>query len=266
LEEGEQGSDVAVCEGIDMSSLVLAGIILLLVITGFYAWFTYQLILQFKTESQYYKQLIEQQLKLSAFPHLYCDMECNSQGNAIKLELFNVGNIPAYDIHVSAIGAYTEEILDIPSLMRSYIQPRYRKYPLQVDKVGYYGIRSSVRCPMLPSQKKLAIALTLPVRPVDVYVFVQCRELLGTNYYQLYCFSDLDENGNYHANIIEPKSLDTLERIHLYDMDDTKLNGEKSLPYPVTDFLDLWNHALSYRFTVLHADNTTQPAQNLYDT
>jgi hypothetical protein len=240
-----------------MEPLILISNLILLVITGFYAWFTYRNLKQVQQENNVYKNALERQLKISAFPHLYCDMQGGFQGNIGQLELFNVGSIPAYDIHLSLIGAYTEESMDIASFMRNHVQPRYRKYPLQVDKVGYYGIRTSMRCPILPFQKKLTIATMLPLRPVDIYALIQYRDILGGNYYQVYCFSDLDEKGNYRANILEPKGFEPLERLHFYDMDDANLSiADKSLPYYVSDFVDLWNHSLSFRMTTLYSEET----------
>lgn len=245
-----------------MESLLLIASIILLVITGFYAWFTYQILRETRQENNLYKTIIEKQLRLSTFPHIYCDMQALPQGNGLKLELFNVGNVPAYDIQISSIGAYTEENIDIPTFMRMFIQPRYRKYPLQVDKVGYYGIRSSVRCPMLPYQQRLAVPLNLPVAPVDIYVLIQYREILGNNYYQVYCFSAIDEAGNYRANILEPSKVESLERFHFHEMDDANLPAnEKSLPYYVRDFIDLWNHSLSYRLTILSSEEAVNPQE-----
>jgi hypothetical protein len=221
---------------------------------GFYAWLTQRTLREIRQDSNLYRSLFEKQLKISTFPHIYCDLHPDPQDNNLKLELYNVGQVPAYDIQVGTIGAYTEEGIDIPTFMRTFIQPRYRKYPLQVDKVGYYGIRGSVRCPMLPYQQRLALPLNLPARPVDIYVFIQYREISGNNYYQVYCFSDLDEQGNYRANILEPSKVESLEKLHLYDLDDVNLAPlEKLLPYHVKDFIDLWNHSLSYRLTTLFA-------------
>lgn len=240
-----------------MEPLILISNLILLVITGFYAWFTYRTLKQVQQENSVYKNALDRQLKISAFPHLYCDMQGGFQENAGQLELFNVGSIPAYDVHLSMIGAYTEESMDITSFMRNHVQPRYRKYPLQVDKVGYYGIRASMRCPILPFQKKLAIATMLPLKPVDIYALIQYRDILGGNYYQVYCFSDLDEKGNYRANILEPKGFEPLERLHFYDMDDANISiADKSLPYYVSDFVDLWNHSLSFRMMTLHSEDT----------
>jgi hypothetical protein len=248
-----------------MGSLILICNLILLVITGVYAWFTYRMLKQIQQESTVYKSALDRQLKISAYPHLYCDMQGDFQGEGMKLEIYNVGSIPAYDIHLSVIGAYTEESMDIPTFMRNYVQPRHRKYPLQIDKVGYYGIRSSVRCPILPFQKRLAIALSFPLRPVDIYVLIQYREILGGNYYQVYCFSDLDEKGNYKANILEPPGFEPLERFHFHDMEDTNTAiADKSLPYYVGDFIDLWNHSLSYRMTTLYSEEVNH-LQEVHD-
>jgi hypothetical protein len=239
-----------------MTSLILVSNFILLIITGFYTWFTYKTLKQIQQENSVYKNALDRQLKISSFPHLYCDMQDGFQENGVKFEIYNVGSIPAYDIHLSAIGAYTEEGMEIPSFMRNYVQPRYRKYPLQVDKVGYYGVRSSVRCPILPSQKRLMIAFSLPMRPVDIYALIQYRDILGGNYYQVYCFSDIDEKGNYRANILEPQGFEPLERLHFYDMDDANVAiVDKSLPYYVGDFVDLWNHSLSHRMTTIYSED-----------
>jgi hypothetical protein len=238
-----------------MEFFLLASCVILLITTGFYAWFSHKTLKHIQAENNAYKFVLERQLKISAFPHLYCDMQGGFQSNGVKLELLNIGSIPAYDIHLSVIGAYTEESMDIPNFMRNFVQPRFRKYPLQVDKVGYYGVRSSVRCPLLPFQKKVVIALSFPLCPVDIYALIQYREILGGNYYQVYCFSDLDEQGNYRANILEPAAFEPLERLHFYDMDDAGVSiADKSLPYYVSDFVDLWNHALSHRMMTVYSE------------
>jgi hypothetical protein len=238
-----------------MESLVLISIVILLIIVSFYTWFTHKLLQETRQENKLFKSIIENQLKMAVFPHLYCDMQTEMPGNQLRLEIYNVGSTPAYDIHISIIGAYTEEGIDIPTFMRTYVQPRYRKYPLQADKVGYYGIRSIFRCPMLPSQKRLAIGLNLPTQPVDIYALIQYRDISGSNYHQVYCFSDLDEKGIYRANILEPQSFEPLDRLHFYDMDDAKLPiADKLLPFYVNDFVDLWNHSLSHRLTTLYAE------------
>lgn len=249
-----------------MESLVLAGALILLITTLFYAWFTYRLLKETRQEAALYKGMLERQLKLASFPHLHCDIVPDLQAGVLRLEVFNVGNVPAYDIQICTIGAYTEEGTDIPTFMRSYVQPRYRKYPLQVDKVGYYGIRSSVRSPLLPAQKKLSTVLSLPIRPVDVYALVQCREVLGSNYYQVFCFSDLDATGGYRANVLEPTRLEPMERLHLYDIDDAKpTSSDRPLPYYLNDFTDLWNHSLSARYTTAYTGEEANQQQELKD-
>lgn len=243
-----------------MESLILISCFILLVITGFYAWFTYRMLQVVRQENTFYKSILDRQLKVSVFPHIHCDMQCNPQLGEMKLEVYNIGNTPAYDILVSVIGAYTEENMDIPAFMRNYVQPRYRKYPLQVDKVGYYGIRSSNRASILPAQRQFSVGVKLPILPVDIYALIQYREILGSNYYQVYCFSDLDEKGNYRANILEPQSFEALERLHFYDVEDTNLAAaEKALPYYVGDFIDLWNHSMSCRLTTLYVEDAASP-------
>lgn len=238
-----------------MESLVIVSNIILVALTGFYAWFTYKTLQEVQQENTLYRNTLEKQLRLSTLPHLYCDMHCDVATNRTSLSVYNIGSVPAYDVHVSLIGAYTEEGMDIPSFMRSYVQPRYRKYPLQVDKVGYYGVRSSIRFSFLPSQKKLEVNLVFPVRPVDVYAMVQYREILGENYYQVYCFSDLDEQGTYRANILEPRASESIERFHFYDLDDASFpTSEKTIPYYVGDFVDLWNHSLSHKLTAVFSE------------
>ncbi len=241
-----------------MEIFIVIGVLLLLATTGFYAWFSAQILKEIRQENSTYRTIIEKQLKLATLPHLYCDLKPSVQG--LKLEVYNVGSVPAYDIHISTIGAYTEEGIDIPTFLRTYIQPRYRKLPLQADKVGYYGIRSSLRYPMLPVQKRLEVALSLPARPVDIYVLVQFREMQGANYFQVYCFSELDDKGGYRANLVDPVKSESLERQHLHDMDEAKL-PEKAVPFSVRDFLELWNHSLSYRLTSLAIDEQAVPQE-----
>ncbi|MFK8183221.1 MAG: hypothetical protein AB8B99_07585 [Phormidesmis sp.] len=291
-----------------ISNLVLIGL------TGTYAWLTNKSTKQLKQESVYYRNIIEKQLKFTALPHLYWDLrpvETTTQppsqpqklagrpatsglqssteqfseqfnqpnpdsaiasqnnttnGTTLALEVFNISNVPAYDVHVSLIGAYTEEGIGIATFMRTHVQPRHRKYPLQSDKVGYYGVRNAVRLSLLPTQQKIVLSLPFPIQPVDVYTLVQYRELSGQNYYQVCCFSAIDESGAYRANILEPSNIQSMERLHLFDIEDFTLpetlrletttagttgaetsNSKEELPYYLADFIDLWNHSISSR-------------------
>ncbi len=150
-----------------ISNLILVGL------TGTYAWLSNKNIKQLQAESTYYRGVVERQLRLTALPHLYWDLRPAEDENKLALEVFNISNVPAYDVHVSLIGAYTEEGLGIATFLRSHVQPRHRKYPLQPDKVGYYGVRNALRLSLLPTQQKVVLSLPFPVQPVDVYTLVQ---------------------------------------------------------------------------------------------
>ena len=324
-----------------ISNLVLIGL------TGTYAWLTNKSAKQLKQDNLYYRHVLEKQLQFSALPHLYWDLrpvqtipsrslsplhngesqpahrqhsepfhqqfeQPNSdrvianqsrgqseigqgagqnashnanqsvhqsekaQSTTLALEVFNISNVPAYDIHVSVIGAYTEESLGIATFMRTHVQPRHRKYPLQSDKVGYYGVRNALRLSLLPTQQKIVLSLPFPIQPVDVYTLVQYRELSGQNYYQVCCFSAIDDSGAYRANILEPSTVQFMERLHLFDIEDFTLPGitgsdttgqddpgiglsdsKEDMPYYLADFIDLWNHSISSRL-MLKAPNTIE--------
>jgi hypothetical protein len=243
-----------------MEPILIISNLLLVGLSGSYAWLTHKNVKQLQQESEYYRNVIEKQLRVTAQPHLYWDLrptEESAEGNGgLALEVFNISNVPAYDVHVSLIGAYTEEGLGIATFLRTHVQPRHRKYPLQSDKVGYYGVRNAVRLSLLPTQQKIVLSLPFPIRPVDVYTLVQYRELSGENYYQVCCFSALDESGAYRANILEPTEIQTITRLHLFDLEDfalaeSKIEGKpdskEDLPYYLADFIDLWNHSISSR-------------------
>ncbi len=282
-----------------MEPILIISNLLLVGLTGTYAWLTNRNIKVLRQESTYYRGVVEKQLRLTALPHLYWDLQSTGRLEDSKpgscnlaLEVFNISNVPAYDIHVSLIGAYTEEGLGIATFMRTHVQPRHRKYPLQADKVGYYGVRSAVRLSLLPTQQKIVLSLPFPIQPADVYTLVQYRELSGENYYQVCCFSAIDESGAYRANILEPAEIQTMERLHLFDLEDFALpdatpnsaasaNGALAIaalashkeetidayPYYLTDFVDLWNHSVSSRF-VLEAAASSEaevPVKAAYD-
>jgi len=283
-----------------ISNLILVGL------TGTYAWLANKNIKQLQQESTYYRSVVEKQLRLTALPHLYWDLQTTKQPAELRpeqqlatqvaasrpgpsrlgqsnlaLEVFNISNVPAYDVHVSLIGAYTEEALGIATFMRTYVQSRHRKYPLQPDKVGYYGVRNAVRLSLLPTQQKIVLALPFPLQPADVYTLVQYRELSGENYYQVCCFSAIDESGVYRANILEPAEIQTMNRLHLFDLEDfslpnetvdegrlagrtssnrTKADRASEYPYYLVDFIDLWNHSISSRLIL---DAPTMPEEEV---
>ncbi|MEL6247890.1 MAG: hypothetical protein AAFY78_12445 [Cyanobacteria bacterium J06648_16] len=234
-----------------MTALLILTNLLLATLTGTYAWLTLRQLKQLQYDSDYYRGIVEQQLRLTTFPHLYWDLRVVEADRRPVLDIFNISGTPAYDVHVSLIGAYTETTLDIAAFLRTYVQPRHRKYPLQADKVGYYGVRKSVRLSLLPAQQKITLELPFPAHPVDIYTLVQYRDLAGENYYQVCCFSALDEAKSYRANVLEPKAGEPIERLHLFDPEDYALpeltEAVPEWPYYIRDFVDLWNHALSSR-------------------
>lgn len=249
-----------------MEISLLIGSLILLVIVGFHAWFSYRLLQEVRHENSLYRGAIERQLRLSSLPHVYCDIQPLSNGSGIHLGIYNIGNTPAYDVHVDVIGAYTVEGMDIPTFMRTFVQPRFRKYPLQPDKVGYYGVRNSARYPLLAYQKRLEIPLKVPATPVDVYALLQYREVTGANYHQVYCFSEVNEQGNYRANLAEPGRAEMIERLHFFDTDDAKISGqEKALPFALKAFIDLWNHSISVRFTLLEPEGAPAPSPSIQE-
>ena len=252
-----------------MESILIISNLILVGLTGTYAWLSNKNIKQFQEESAYYRDVVERQLKLSALPHLYWDLRPAEDSNGLALEVFNISNVPAYDVHISIIGAYTEENIGIATFLRSHVQSRHRKYPLQPDKVGYYGVRNAVRLSLLPTQQKIVLSLPFPLQPVDVYTLVQYRELSGENYYQVCCFSAIDESGIYRANILEPSDIQTIARLHLFDLEDFTLSetqtDKEERPYYLADFVDLWNHSISSRLmidasTTLEEEASTQVA------
>ncbi|NJM96866.1 MAG: hypothetical protein HC800_06455 [Phormidesmis sp. RL_2_1] len=263
-----------------MEPILIISNLLLVGLTGTYAWLTHKNVKQLQQESQYYRSVVEKQLRFTSQPHLYWDLRPtaanglsslavngtsdDSDGNHdLALEVFNISNVPAYDVHVSLIGAYTEERLGIATFLRTHVQSRHRKYPLQPDKVGYYGVRNALRLSLLPTQQKIILTLPFPIRPIDVYTLVQYRELSGANYYQVCCFSAIDESGAYRANIFDPAEVQATERLHLFDLEDFVLpnvpvDGKAELeespkedwPYYLADFIDLWNHSISSRLII----------------
>ena len=255
-----------------MEPILIISNLMLVGLTGAYAWFTHKNVKQHQQQSEYYRGVIERQLRLTALPHLYWDLRPATGGDGLTIEAFNISNAPAYDVHVSMIGAYTEEGLGIATFMRTHVQPRHRKYPLQPDKVGYYGVRNAVRLSLLPTQQKIVLSLPFPLQPVDVYTLVQYRDLSGANYYQVCCFSAVDESGTYRANILEPAEIQTMARLHLFDLEDFALPEEPAeaasdLPYYLADFIDLWNHSISSRL-ILDApapSETEVPVKATYD-
>ena len=288
-----------------METILIISNLLLVGLTGTYAWLSNKNVKQIQEESAYYRSVVEKQLRFTSLPHLYWDLrpaesslpavgssldspagQRDSKSSVtnglsgglagglagelagsltastvgLALEVFNISNVPAYDVHVSLIGAYTEEGMGIATFMRTYVQSRHRKYPLQSDKVGYYGVRNAVRLSLLPTQQKIVLSLPFPLKPVDVYTLVQYRELSGENYYQVCCFSAIDESGTYRANILEPSEIQSMERLHLFDLEDFTLPEKEDFPYYLADFVDLWNHAISSRLIL---DAPTAPEEEV---
>jgi hypothetical protein len=249
-----------------MGSLLILTNVLLALLTGTYAWLTFRGLKQTQQDSDYYRGVIERQLRLTTLPHLYWDLRRNEASSSFVLDIFNISGIPAYDVQIGVVGAYTEASLDIATFLKTYVQPRHRKYPLQADKVGYYGVRSGVRLSLLPAQQKITVELPFPAKPIDIYTLMQYRDLSGENYYQVCCFSALDEAGGYRANVLEPKLAEPIERLSLFDPEDYELpEVEEPWPYYVKDFTDLWNHAISNRLMMTTPLSPEPTARSVYD-
>lgn len=243
-----------------METPLLILILVLLSLAALQAWFSYRILREVRQESSFYRHALERQLRLASSPHLYCDIQPNADGIGMHLGVYNIGSTPAYDVHLDILSAYAVDGMDIATFLRTFVQPRFRKYPLQPDKVGYYGIRQNLQQPLLPYQKRLEFPLKMVANPADVYVLLQYRDVSSYNYHQVYCFSEVSDRGSYRTNLAEPPRAEPLERLHFSEVDDAKVSGqEKSLPFALKAFLDLWNHSIAYQFTILAPDSSPIP-------
>ena len=62
-----------------MEPILIISNLMLVGLTGTYAWLTNKNIKQLQQESEYYRSVVEKQLKQSALPHLYWDLQATAQ-------------------------------------------------------------------------------------------------------------------------------------------------------------------------------------------
>jgi hypothetical protein len=243
----------------EISLINLASSVLLTIVTAIYVFLTYKLLNQTK-------ELNDKQMNLTTLPLLKCKITKivgrNAGIHSYDFKLINYGNQPGFDVDVFIIGVCCEEVCSIADL-----QSKYLKIPLDLTPFDseFFGIYDRLLFPYFPSKTKMCEHITFPIEPDSFWVYVQYRNVLKTNFSQLFWFienqktnelslgSALDER-----DITEPTPR--LE-IEIFDVINDK---SKNAPFnlisekkdKIPEFLDEFRKIFSHSVSRGHLNNS----------
>ncbi|MDQ5824299.1 MAG: hypothetical protein M3441_08815 [Chloroflexota bacterium] len=225
---------------------------LLAVLTGVYVIVTYALVKESRRANDLNRSVTEKQLRLLTLPQLFCELTNDTRNGKTSLIISNVGNVPAFDIDIYALGAYHEDDMDIPTFMLSYAPPKYRKEPLNANDEGFYHVRDHIIYYLFPLRKRITVELLMPTVPHFMYILLQYKELLGANYVQVYYFGMGD--GTYRLVKLAPPLPTLSERIdYKYESKQLLLQTENGSSLPAfleEEFTDSFAHSIPAGFLI----------------
>jgi hypothetical protein len=186
---------------------------------------------------------------LSFFPAINCKIRDDSSNATFVIQ--NPSNIPAFDVDIWAVGAYSEEELDLSTFLTKYVSKKeHRDSPslLTPTDEGFYGVFEHLFYPIFPQKQQNSSQLGFPLKPNGVYALVQFRDIKGTNYQQMYWFfyeasQSSRTPGNYRLGSLDPVVPVEAKRMQF----DSKLKFEtkKSIPDYLLEFSIFWNASIS---------------------
>ena len=173
------------------------------------------------------------------------------KGEDLTFSLSNLGNTPAYDVDVIAIGYYPEYEISAQEFATAYV----KKSDDHIDRIlntdeEAFGVYDHITYASVPRGRRVRSSFAYPIQPEGMYVLLQFRDIQGNNYHHLYWMFKNSEQG-YRVGALDPKSPQIVPRID-WDLE-LILRTEDNSPLPVymKEFESQWNTSISTGYTTL---------------
>ncbi|MEH8018943.1 hypothetical protein MN202_17000 [Rheinheimera muenzenbergensis] len=158
--------------------------------------------------------LSQEHLRIACFPTLCCAVE--AVGGSVSLNISNLSSHAAYSVEVLSVINYSADDIPISDFIEKYVDEKYRS-KISVVEGEDYGVLQSMEYCMFPPKKALNIALEMSAISDCVYVFLQFRDILGNNYYQVFWFFNqhLEPDYTFKLGALTPAIPTVMERVSL---------------------------------------------------
>lgn len=171
------------------------------------------------------------QLNALAFlPTITCKVQPDYEGSVV-LSLLNLGDTPAFDVEVLALGYYNEDDSKLSDFIDKFVLKNAEALEgLTSTDERFFGLFDRLCHFVVPQKQMNVVKLSFPIEPLGVYVFLQFRDVRGSNYFQLYWFFGRDyPRTTYALGNISPPAPMFFARI---DTLNSELSTEDKSPIP----------------------------------
>jgi|GEM_PF-5769442 len=164
----------------EISLINLASSIILTIVTIVYVILTYKIINQTS-------EINEKQRNLITLPHFKCKFVRMSGKRKFKFVLINYSDNPAFDVDIFLVGPIHEDDGSVEDFKMKYL-----KEPINLtsNDDDFYGISDRLLFPHFPSKTQMFEYMDFPIDCDTFWVYIQYRNVLKTNFSQLFWFVD----------------------------------------------------------------------------
>lgn len=182
---------------------------------------------------------------VSLLPSVLCELRDNAGETVVMLS--NVGSTPAFDLDIMAIQIVRDEDCDLDTFYAKYVKKHPPRRPTPTHD-GEYGVYDRLLYPVLPQRRRRTVDLQFPLDPTYTYVFIQYRDVAGTNYAQA-VFAYPDGDIRFRTAVTLPVVPTSTPRVELLGSAITEDGDHPELPEFLEEFLALFRASIPSGFT-----------------
>lgn len=174
----------------DSNIVVAAATVILVCITGYYAYLTHRLAAESKRANDFQRQAFETQFRAAIYPQLFCSAE--TRAGATTLTIHNPGENSAFDLDIIAVTVIDSKDVPVEEFIEEYVQESFRdreKNAGVADRLmdeSFYGVFDHFVYPVFPPRRKVAVRLERSLLVDSIHLLLQFRDSYGANYAHYY--------------------------------------------------------------------------------
>lgn len=222
-----------------VSSLLLAGL------TAAYVVITAKLLEESRRANEVNQESFRRQLQFALLPHVSCTARLGDE-EEVLLTVQNPGSMPANDVDILAVASYLESDITPESFIGRYVEKESdQKKRLFENEDGFFGVYDHIVYFSMPQHKQVTVTLHLPLPTEFLWVLLQFRDVVGTNYHRLFWFFAEHENSGssrFRLGGVDPQAVESHSRVTFKTSQDLKLVTDDGSPLPeyvVAEFVPL---------------------------
>jgi hypothetical protein len=216
---------------LDQTILFISGIStpVLAILTGIYVYLTRKLVKSSIEANRQNQQATKEQVRAMTAPYLRCSIY--QLKDKLHFKLSNIGNGPAYDIDLLAIGHYSDDEVDISQFVAK--DSKGNLITPKLDEDGLFHIYDRICYGHVFHRSEADAHFAFPERPMDLTILLQYRDISSDNFAQIYWFfeSFIGPKRFYKLGACDPKVITVSPRIE-FETEPLKLVVEQSKELP----------------------------------